>query len=223
MLTEISQSVYMWSEIHGEARNEPYPWNSYAIRIPNQDILVLIDPLAASEETLQAIESLGTPTHIVLTCEFHLRESQAYQKRWGCQLWVNSIETDRYNVPIDHTFQSNQLLWNLILPIYVPGIYYPETTLLIQEAKGILIIGDMLSGGRKDQNIPDGDLGLMGPQDVPDLEYARQSIAQLLNYEYTIICFGHGTPIYQKAKNKLRHFIDNDTLWTHFAKLKKAT
>lgn len=220
MLTQISPSIYMWSEIHGAARNEPYTWNSYVIHIPSQNILALIDPLAASEETRQAIETLGTPTHIVLTCEFHLRESQTYRARWGCQLWVNETEADRYDVAIDHTFHDNDRLWNLIDLIYVPGIYYPETVLLTQESGGTLIIGDLLCGGRADQGIPDGDLGMMGPEYVPDLTNARQSIAKLLNYNYTTICFGHGTPIYQSAKQKLKHFVEDDKTWQHLMELK---
>lgn len=222
MLTQISPNVYMWSEIHGEARNEPYTWNSYVIHIPNQNILALVDPLAASEETLQAIESIGSPTHILLTCEMHLRESHIYQKRWGCQLWANDIEKDRYEVPLDHTFHSNEHLWNLIDLIYVPDIYYPETTLLVQDAGGTLIIGDFLCGGRADQGFPDGNLGMMGPEYVPDLTIARQSLAKLLDHNYTTICFGHGTPIYQNAKAKLKHFVEDDGVWQSLAELKRT-
>ncbi len=104
MLYQISKSVYSWSEIHGVGRDEPYLWNSYVIHMPDQHVLVVIDPLAASEEIIHAIESLGTPTHILLTCEFHLRESKFYRERWGCKIHVNEVEIDRYGVPIDGLF-----------------------------------------------------------------------------------------------------------------------
>jgi len=208
--------------MHGEARNEPYTWNSYVIHIPTQNILALIDPLAASEETIATIEALGTPTHILLTCEMHLRESQIYRARWNCELWVNEVETNRYDVLIDHTFQDKDRIWNLIDLIYVPGIYYPEMVLLVKESGGTLIIGDLLCGGRLDQGIPDGELGMMGPEYVLDLTNARQSIAKLLNHNYTTICFGHGTPIYQNAKAKLKHFVEDDNTWQHLSELKRT-
>ena len=39
MLRQVTPHVYCWSEIHGAARNEPYPWNSYLIDVPNDDVV----------------------------------------------------------------------------------------------------------------------------------------------------------------------------------------
>ena len=50
MLTQVSNSVFCWSEIHGAARNEPYPWNSFIIRTNHGAGLVLVDPLPLSVE-----------------------------------------------------------------------------------------------------------------------------------------------------------------------------
>ena len=222
MLYQISPSVYSWPETHGAERGEPYPWNSYVIHLPDQNVLALIDPLAASDETLHAIETLGTPTHILLTCEFHLRESEVYQERWGCELHVNEVESDRYDVLIDGLFYHSEKLWDFIDPITITGVYYPETAFLISESGGILIVGDLLSGGRKDQNIPEGDLGIMGPEYIRDLNKARQSLTKLLGYEYTTMCFGHGVPLYQNARGILRDYIQNDAMWNYLAELKRT-
>jgi hypothetical protein len=138
-------------------------------------------PLAASDETIHAIEALGTPTHILLTCEFHLRESEIYQERWGCEIHVNEIESTHYDVLIDDLFYQGDQLWNFIDPITITNVYYPETAFLIREASGILIIGDLFAGGRKDHGIPDGELGIMDPEYIVNLSKARQSLAKLLN------------------------------------------
>ncbi len=69
MLKQISSSVYCWSEIHGANRNEPYPWNSFVIRIKHGEGLVLVDPLPLPAEEEREIEALGNPAHILLTCE----------------------------------------------------------------------------------------------------------------------------------------------------------
>ena len=77
MLTQVSSSVFCWSEIHGAARNEPYPWNSFVVRTDYGDGLVLVDPFPLFAEDARGIEAMGKPAHILLTCEYHLRESEA--------------------------------------------------------------------------------------------------------------------------------------------------
>jgi len=222
MLNRISDNVYYWLEVHGAQRNEAYPWNSYVIHIPGQNVLALVDPLAASAETITAIETLGTPTHILLTCEFHLRESEIFQERWGCELHVNEVECNRYDILIDGLFYQGEHLWDFIDPITVTGVYYSETALLVHEKGGILIIGDLLAGGRKDHGIPDGDLGIIGPEYIRDLDKARQSLTKLLNYDYNTIVFGHGTPIFKNPKQKLQNYIEDNAVWGHLAELKET-
>ncbi len=210
MLRQISSHVYCWSEIHGAARNEPYPWNSYLIDVPNEDAAVLVDPLQVSSSDAREIEKIEIPTHILLTCEFHLRESEIFRKCWGCEIWANEIECDRYETSLDGTFVHGQRLWDFIDPIYVPDVYFPETVLLVRDGGGGLIIGDMLSGGRQDAGIAEGDLGIYAPEYIAELGKARNSIALLLDYSYSFICFGHGTPIFDEPKAKLRRYVESD-------------
>ena len=100
MLRQISSHIHGWSEIHGAARNEPYPWNSYLIDVPNNDVVVLVDPLPISSSDAQEIEQIRTPTHIFLTCELHLRESESLRQRWGCEIWANEVELDRHETSL---------------------------------------------------------------------------------------------------------------------------
>ena len=217
MLRQVIPHVYCWSEIHGADRNEAYPWNSYVIDVPDRDVLALVDPLPVSSVEAQGIERIGVPTHILLTCEFHLRESETLRQRWGCEIWANEIELDRYDKSPDGKFTHGQRLWDFIDAIYVPDVDFPETVLLVREDGGVLIIGDMLSGGRQDAGIADGDLGIYAPEYIPNLEKARRSISTLLNYSYNLICFGHGTPIVDEPKAKLKRYIENDEIWERLA------
>ena len=221
MLRQVTPHVYCWSEIHGAARNEPYPWNSYLIDVPNDDVVALVDPLPISSDGAQEIERIRIPTHILLTCEFHLRESEILRQRWGCEIWANEVELDRYETPVNGKFVHGERLWDFIDPIYIPDVYFPETVLLVREVGGVLIAGDMLSGGRQDVGIADGDLGIYAPEYIADLEKARGSISQLLNYSYNFICFGHGTPIFDEPKAKLKRYIECDEIWENLALKKK--
>lgn len=136
MLRTVSPHIFCWSEIHGAATNEPYPWNSYLIDVPNEDAAVLVDPLRLSSSDAQEIEKIRILTHIILTCEFHLRESELLRQRWGCEIWANEVELDRYEISIDGTFFHDGRLWDFIDPIYVPDVYFPETVLLVREVGG---------------------------------------------------------------------------------------
>ena len=223
MLRTVSPHIYCWSEIHGAARNEPYPWNSYLIDVPNNDVVVLIDPLPVSSDEAREIEQIRIPTHILLTCEFHLRESELLKQRWGCEIWANEVELDRYEISLDGTFVHDGRLWDFIDPIYVPDVYFPETVLLVREVGGGLIVGDMLSGGRQDTGIADEDLGIYAPHYIADLTKARRSISHLLNYSYNFICFGHGSPIFHDPITKLKRYVQSDEIWEALARRKQNT
>ncbi len=91
----------------------------------------------------------------------------------------------------------------------------------MREGGGVLIIGDLLSGGRKDCGIPDGELGLAFPDYAEDLAGSRRSMARLLEPDYEIACFGHGTPIRERPKEKLRAYVESDDDWAQLAAVRK--
>ena len=106
MLKQISSAVHVWSEIHGAARDEPYLWNSYLIQVKDRHVLILVDPLPLSTEEIREVEEIGIPTHILLTCNWHLRESQAFRQKWGCQVYLHQDGLLDSEVPVDGTWQD---------------------------------------------------------------------------------------------------------------------
>ena len=214
MLRRISSSVYWWAEIHGEARNQPYTWNSHLIHMKEQGVLVLIDPLPLSVEEVREVEALGRPTHILLTCNYHLRESEVFRQRWGCDILLHQEGLKDAEVPIDGTLQDRDLLWDLVEVVQVPDIHYPEeVAFLAKEDGGAMIVGDLVCGGRKDRGVPDGELWINAPEYVADLHKARISLQRLLEYPFEILCFGHGSPITHRARDVLKRFIESDDVW----------
>ena len=213
MLEQVSPSIWMWSEIHGEARGEAYPWNSYLIRIPDEEEIVLVDPLPMSSEELSYVEQTGIPTYIVLTCEYHLRHSEEWRKRWGCKILANEVETLRYQIRLDGIFRDGQTLWNFIDAIYIPDLYFPETALRIREMGGVMITGDLFSGGRKDLGIPEGKLAVTAPNYISDLSRARKSLHTLLDFPFELMLFGHGYPVRDNPKRKMETYLQDDKIW----------
>ena len=214
MLKQISSTVYSWSEIHGAARNEPYLWNSYLIQVRDHNVLILVDPLPLSNEEIQEIEEIGTPTHILLTCNYHLRESQRFRQKWGCEVRLHQDGLEDSEVPIDGTLQDKDLLWDLIEVIHVPDVHYAEEVAFLVKGDGnTMIVGDLVCGGRKDRGVPDGELWINAPEYIADLQNARNSLRKLGEHSFEKLCFGHGSPITQAAKDVFNEFIENDGAW----------
>lgn len=215
MLTQISSSVYCWSEIHGAARNEPYPWNSFVIRTNHGDGLVLVDPLPLPAEDAREIEVLGKPVHILLTCEYHLRETEAFRDRWGCDIRIHADGLDYSGVTIDETFVDGDLLWDRIEVIHIPDAYHTDEVAFMVHGEGnTMIVGDAVCGGRRDRGIPDGEIWINAPEYiVADMSSARDSLRKLAGYSFEKMAFGHGSPILHDASDRFRAFLEDDKAW----------
>lgn len=221
MLEQVSDRIFRWIEMHGEAQGKAYRWNSYAIHIPEQKALALVDPLAMTEEEAAALEEIYPPTDIILTCEYHLREGEQYRHRWDSRLWANDAERERYSIAIDNWFHDGDLVLETIRCVFIPAGFYPETALLVQGDPTVLIIGDLLSGARCDAGIPEEQLGIAFPEYIPDLRLIRKSLEKLQSLEFDALCFGHGDPVQQQPKKKLEAFIKSDEAWAELQKMKE--
>lgn len=221
MLEQIGTHVYTWTEMHGMAKNQPYPWNSHAIHLPDEDTFILVDPLLMSDQVAMGIERIATPTHILLTCENHVRASAIYRDRWGCRIWGNEVERDKFEIKLDGFFQDRQRLWNQIELITIPDVKFFETAFLIKDGEDILILGDLLAGGRMDAGIPDGEFAVEAPEYVSNLAKARKSLYRLLDFQFGIMCFAHGTPVRDNPYEKLQAYLDTDQVWENLEESKR--
>jgi len=224
LLTRISPSVYWWTEVHGEA---PYTWNSYLIHIQEENILALVDPLPLSADEVREIEALGTPSHILLTCNYHLRESESLRQKWGCKLLLQLEQQEEAGVAIDGTFGDGDVLWNRIEVIRVTDVRFPEEVgFLIKEEGGLMIVGDAVCGGRKDMGIPEGEIRIaQATQKGPirfgfaaGVEKGRIALRGLLDYPFEKMCFAHGSPVLHHPKEVLKRFIEDKKFWENLRK-----
>ncbi len=212
MFQHLYGDVYYWTEPHGKPET-PYDWNSYAIRIDQANVLALVDPLPLTDTEIRQIEAVGAPTHILLTCNWHLREGEIFRERWGCEIYLNALGLPETETTIDGTFRGGDRLWDTVEVIDIPHSgWTEETAFLVEQEKGLLIVGDAACGGRADIGVPEGEISIFTNQleAISDREKARNSLMGLTAYPFDAICFAHGTPIRHQAKAALQRFLDTN-------------
>ena len=218
MLTKLTPQLFTWAEVHGASRNQAYNWNSFLVQDERNSVRVLIDPLPLSANQIQQINELGGPTHLMLTCAYHERNLTEFKRRWDCEVLLHENQVQEAEFAFDDTFADRDVLWDFVEVIRVPDVRHrEEVCFYLRSHGGALIIGDLLSGGRKDSGIPDGNVGINAPAYLVDLDKARLSLRMLLHFEFDLMCFGHGSPVGRGAKEVLRQFIECDFTWTDLA------
>ena len=213
MLNRLSPHVFTWTEIHGASRNQAYAWNSFFVHDDQAQVRALIDPLSLSNADVKQIEEFGVPTHIILTCNYHERNSAQFKQKWDCEVMLYEHHVQEAEIEFDGTFQDGDVLWELVEVIRVPDVRHREEVSFYLIQDGVLIVGDLMSGGRRDCGIPDGEIGFNDPAYLVDLAKARLSLKSLLHLEFDALGFGHGNPILSGAKDVLKRFIGCDTTW----------
>ena len=218
MLIKLMPQLFTWAEIHGASRNQRYNWNSFLVQDESNSVRVLIDPLPLSESEIQHIDELGGPTHLIPTCTYHERCLTQFKQKWGCQVLLHENQVPEAEFAVDDTFADRDVLWDLVEVVRVPDVrHHEEVCFYLRSHGGAFIIGDLLSGGRKDSSIPDGEVGFNAPEYLVDLDTARLSLRMLLHFDFDLMCFGHGSPVVRGAKEVLRQFIECNITWEDLA------
>lgn len=212
MLQHLYGDVHYWTERHGKPETTYY-WNSFAIHIAQVNVLALVNPLPMPDAEIRQIEEIGTPTHILLTCNWHLRNGEEFRKRWCSKIYLNERGLNEAETDIDGTFSDGDCPWDAVNVIHIPNVgWKEETAFLVKQESGLLIVGDALCGGRADIGIPDGEIGIhpnrFHMKHVTNIQEAQDPLRRLMECPFDAICFGHGSPILHGAKAALQRFID---------------
>lgn len=203
MLHRLADGAFSWTaaEPSSSRPGVTYARNGFVVLLPGAGArpgVVLVDPPTLTEEQCEHLERMGTPTHVLLTCEWHTRRAAWCRERWGCRVLMHPTEAARAAIPIDGPLADGEVLWDAVRIVALPDVYYPaEVALLVECARptSFLIVGDVLSGGRAELGIPDGEVALHAPRFVADFAKARAAFRRLVDFGFDGIGFGHGTPL----------------------------
>ena len=161
---------------------------STAVRTPEG--FVLVDPIAIAPETLDEMLGGEKIAGIVLTSGNHQRASLEIKQRYEVPIFApapvwGEVEADRW-------MEAGDTVFSVLKTVRLEGAAPGEMAL---HRAGLLIVGDALV------NL-DG-LEILPAKYCIDARGLRKSLQGLLNLEFETLCFAHGLPILQQARQKL--------------------
>lgn len=183
--------------------------------IKDGEDVVLIDPFTLPESETKELEALGVPTLILITGRLHVRDADAYRKRYGAKILANREAVPELGIGVDDAFGDGETLPGGLTTIEMPGTIPGETILRREQGKGVLIVGDALWNLRLSEcglilglfmrllGWPEG-FGAMPKLLMANDKLATESYQKLLDYDFDQILVSHGQPILRDAKEMLR-------------------
>ena len=193
----------------------PMKFNAGMAAVTGDDALVLVDPFNLPADETQTLETLGTPTHIVITADSHERDAAAYRQRYSAQVLAHRELAPKLELQPDQTFETGDGLPGGLRAVGIPGTRPGETAVLVPDGDGTLILGDTL------MNISASDrgflmrllgfplgLGKMPKMAIKNAKQAHQSYLALLELDFDALVVSHGEPILSGAKEQLRRVLE---------------
>jgi glyoxylase-like metal-dependent hydrolase (beta-lactamase superfamily II) len=188
-MREILQGIFVWSWLsppHG------YHFNGHLFRLPG--LTFCVDPVTAEPSVLEAI-CAARPERTVLTNRNHTRISGLLRERLGTRIAIHPKDAPHaraQGVSIDEELQPGMHIGPLTV-VAVPGKSPGEIALYDPERR-LLLVGDALIGD------PPGQVRLLRPQVIDDLQELQSSIRQLLHLDFDTLLCGDGEPILTGAR-----------------------
>jgi glyoxylase-like metal-dependent hydrolase (beta-lactamase superfamily II) len=205
MLKELAPGIHAWySKGMGRFR---------AFAVVRDGQVVLIDPIIPNSETAKALDALGTVTGILLTCDFHERDSEALAAHFEVPVWAHAEALPLLANEDALPFPDEMPLGIEALP--ATGSTPGQVAFLVPGDGGSLIVGDFW------MNIPfakaswpvrlvmrhlikvrDG-LHLFPPVRATDPQAMVEASRAILARDFERLLVSHGDCLFHDAKSQM--------------------
>jgi glyoxylase-like metal-dependent hydrolase (beta-lactamase superfamily II) len=186
---EVVPGVWTWS-VH----DDRIDFVSTAHAISGAEGTVLIDPLPLAPE---ALRSLGKVAAICLTAGTHQRSTWRYRRELEVVVYAPALSKLIEEEP-DVRYSEGDELPGDLEAVFTPGAGTTQHTFLLEREGGIAFVPDLFA------NMPGRGLAIVGEEEMPDPEQARESIRKLLDLPFAILCLDHGAPLTEAPKAMIR-------------------
>jgi len=182
---QVAAGLFIWHGYDPECKVECF---STAVKTPSG--FVLIDPVRLEEQAFQSMVDDDRVVAVLLTSGNHLRAA-AYEKE-RLDVPIYAPEGARPDVKADHWLKDGETLFSTLQVVGLPGGAAGETAYLAGPA---LVLGDALINLDGLQILPDKYCG--------NARLLRESLLVLPSLPFEIVCFAHGLPLVENAREKV--------------------
>ena len=195
----IGDALFHWSAYDRSCKCE---LSSTAIRTGSGG-LVLIDPIPLAEAAWQELLAVGPLRAVLLTNGNHARDAARLRDKFKVPIVTAPLtRRDLMELKPEIALMESELLYG-IAPVSIPGATAGETA-FFQAQEGVLVLGDAVINLDSEKG-----LEFLPAKYCVDAEQNRASLAKLLNLDFRIITFAHGTPMTTRAKEKLNALLSS--------------
>jgi len=182
---KLTGDLYVWQGYNPECKTD---CTSTAMRTPEG--FVLIDPIRLEEQAIGRMVGDDKVAAVLLTNGNHGRGSLDKKKQLDVPIYAP--EGARGEVPADHWVKGGEILFQVIRAIGLPGGGPGETAYL---APGVLVVGDAL--------IHLDGLSILPDKYCQNARLLKESLQVLPSLDFEVVCFAHGLPIVEQAREKI--------------------
>lgn len=159
--------------------------------------LVFIDPIPLAAEALEELTAHATPHAIVVTNHNHWRSAEDYRRRFSIP--VHAHPSANEDGTPDVLLHEDDVLAGDLRVIELPGGAIGEIAVL--HPGGSLHLGDALI------HVEPIGFALLPDQYCTDAKQLRESLRKLLQADFQLLLFAHGTPIVTDARARLARLL----------------
>jgi hypothetical protein len=156
--------------------------------------VVLIDPLPLAEEPFAA---LGDVAAICLTTSSHQRSAWRLRRELGVPVWAPRQVREVDEEP-DERYVEGDVLPGGLEALFTPGAGTAQHSFLLGREGGALFTPDLFV------HAPGGPLSFVPGEYMHDPEQARRTAEDLLDFDFAVLCTGHGLPVPDDPKAAIR-------------------
>jgi hypothetical protein len=186
---EVVPGVWTWS-VH----DDRIDFVSTSHAVSGTDGTVLIDPLPLDPD---ALHGLGEVAAICLTAGTHQRSAWRYRRELEVPVYAPALSKLIEEEP-DVRYSEGDELPGGLEAVFTPGAGTTQHTFLLEREGGIAFVPDLFA------NMPGRGLAIVGEEEMPDPEQARESIRKLLDLPFAMLCLDHGVPVTEDPKAAIR-------------------
>ena len=195
-MREIVPDVLTWSRL---SERHGYDFNGHLLRHPDGNLC--IDPVEPDEADLARLAVVGA-TRVLLTNRNHTRAANLFRARLGARTAIHPKDADYargQGAEIDDALEVGDRIGPLQV-VGVPG-KSPGEVALFWEERRLLIVGDAIIGN------PPGRCGVLPEKVMDDPLRMKQSIEDLLAFDFDTLLMGDGVSILSGAKDRLKELV----------------